>query len=434
MSVVTPPQVGNTATFRFDYPLAAAGHWYFHLLTLHEPNFYPVPIPGFVSLGSSRIDLFNIRRDSSGLLDASGSNVFSVGIPPDNFLAGLPFDVQSVDLNFFTNTLYWASNDAEVRIVGLPPEASFTAANTFGALPLVVQFADSSTNAPTSWQWDFTNDGIVDSIQQNPSFTCTTAGVYSVRLVATNLGGASTSVRTSLIYAGPSPALNMVPIAAGTFQMGSTFLGGNSAPVHPVTITRPFWIGAYEVTQAQYQAVLPSHPNYWSGAQRPADQVSWNSAMAYCSALTAAEAAAGRIPAGYQYRLPTEAEWEYCCRAGTTTEWNTGAALSTSQANFDNLLAQTTLVGSYAPNAWGLFDMHGNQWEWCLDSWDGTANYPLSAVSDPYGTSGIYRFLRGGSYNNGAISCASALRFGSGPSGGWRNAGVRVVLAPILVP
>ena len=105
MSVVTQPQVGGTATFRFDYPNAAAGHFYFHLLTASQLGSYAVPIPGIASIGVSRVDLFNIYLQPSGLLDASGSNLLNVGIPPDNFLAGLPFDVQTVDFNFFTNTL-----------------------------------------------------------------------------------------------------------------------------------------------------------------------------------------------------------------------------------------------------------------------------------------------------------------------------------------
>ena len=157
--------------------------------------------------------------------------------------------------------------------------------------------------------------------------------------------------------------------------------------------------------------------------------------MAYCAALTATEAAAGRIPAGYQYRLPTEAEWEYVCRAGTTTEWNTGASLVCGQANFSGCgSGQTTAVGSYPANPWGLFDTHGNVWEWCLDWWDGSANYPSSAVSDPYVSSGPYRVLRGGSWNLTADYCRSAFRNFSSPGAALIFCGFRVVLAPVLVP
>ena len=445
MSVVTAPQVGSTAAFRFDYPGAAAGHFYFHLLAGHQPGSFSVPIPGLTSIGVSRVDLFNIYLQPSGLLDASGSNLLNVGIPPDNFLAGLPFDVQTVDFNFFTNTLYWANNDAEMSIAPvIPPVASFTATPTSGTLPLVVQFTDTSTNAPTSWQWDFDNDGTVDSTQQNPSFTYTTAGLFSVRLVAANLGGTSTSLRSNLIYAGPlvpNPLLNMVPVAAGTFQMGSTAVGGTAAPVHAVTITQPFWVGKYEVTQAEYLSVRGSNPSQFQGAsypnapQRPVERVSWNDAMAYCSTLTATEAAAGRIPAGYQYRLPTEAEWEYVCRAGTTTEWNTGASLVCGQANFSGCgPGQTTVVGSYAANPWGVSDTHGNVWEWCLDSWDGSANYPSSAVSDPYVSSGPYRVFRGGGWDYNSYYCRSAFRSSIIPVLTGSSVGFRVCLAPVLVP
>ena len=155
--------------------------------------------------------------------------------------------------------------------------------------------------------------------------------------------------------------------------------------------------------------------------------------MAYCSTLTSTEAAAGRIPSGYQYRLPTEAEWEYVCRAGTTTEWNTGASLTNSQANFNNPSGgQTTVVGSHASNPWGLFDTHGNVWEWCLDSWDGSANYPSSAVSDPYVSRGPLRVVRGGSWFNSADSCRSAYRGSNNPGGAYFYVGFRVVLAPVL--
>jgi formylglycine-generating enzyme required for sulfatase activity len=164
------------------------------------------------------------------------------------------------------------------------------------------------------------------------------------------------------------------------------------------------------------------------------EQVSWNSSMAYCAALTTAEAAAGRIPAGYQYRLPTEAEWEYACRAGSTTEWSFGPSLSTSQANFNSLISQTTVVGSYPVNPWGLFDVHGNVWEWCLDAWNASTSYPTSGVSDPFVLNGPGRVCRGGSWPASADNCRSAFRSNSDPASTNYTVGFRVVLAPILVP
>ena len=233
----------------------------------------------------------------------------------------------------------------------------------------------------------------------------------------------------------PPVQFHMVAIQPGTFSMGSTIVGGTAAPVHAVTITRPFWVGKYEVTQADYEAVTGSNPSWWRAVQRPVEQVSWSNAMAYCAALTATEAGAGRIPAGYQYRLPTEAEWEYVCRAGTTTEWNTGASLVCGQANFSGCgPGQTTAVGSYPANPWGLFDTHGNVWEWCLDSWDGSVNYPSSAVSDPYVSSGPYRVFRGGGWVATAGLCRSAFRDFSPPGFAGSYVGFRVVLAPVFVP
>jgi formylglycine-generating enzyme required for sulfatase activity len=239
------------------------------------------------------------------------------------------------------------------------------------------------------------------------------------------------------VGSGPSPLLNMVPIAPGTFTMGSTAGSSNEQPVRQVTLSAPFWMGKYEVTQAEYQSVVGSNPSFFQGANapnapsRPVETVLWNSAVAYCQALTAIEQAAGRVPQGYQYRLPTEAEWEYCCRAGTTTEWSTGTSLSTSQGNFDNALGQTAVVGSYAPNAFGLHDMHGNVLEWCLDTY---ALYAPGSVTDPLVTGGLNRVIRGGSWNNIDFYCRSATRHLSSPGFTLNSIGFRVVLAPTLVP
>lgn len=235
----------------------------------------------------------------------------------------------------------------------------------------------------------------------------------------------------------------MVRIRQGSFLMGSTVKGGgfdgHCEPVHPVSITRPFWLGRCEVTQAEHQTVMGWIP----GGQFPEERdpqlpvlANWYEAMAYCAALTAAEAAAGRVPAGYQYRLPTEAEWEYACRAGTKTEWNTGESLSTAQANFSNHSAnKLAVVGSYAANSWGLFDMHGNLWEWCLDSYAFYGNYPASAVADPYCTEGEGRICRGGSWGGrDAMDCRSAIRYGDNPAQPNATIGFRVCLGPILVP
>jgi formylglycine-generating enzyme required for sulfatase activity len=236
---------------------------------------------------------------------------------------------------------------------------------------------------------------------------------------------------------------NMVPIPAGSFQMGSTQGESRERPVHTVHITRPFWMGKYEVTQAEWQALMGNNPSWFSGPNRPVEQVTRDDALAYCATLTAREQAAGRLPAGYQYRLPTEAEWEYCCRAGTTTEWNVGSGLNCGQANFSGapvgrycVGSTTTDVGSYAANPWGLHDMHGNVMEWCLDAWDGVTGYPSGAVSDPYiSRGGLWQVwvIRGGGWFNYADNCRSAFRDWGAPGYYWHaHLGFRVVLAPVL--
>ena len=247
---------------------------------------------------------------------------------------------------------------------------------------------------------------------------------------------------------GPTAPAGFVTIQPGTFQMGSNAANGypyfneqgaSPQPVHQVTLSYTFWMGATEVTQAQYQALIGTNPSYFPGANNPVEQVSWNNAVAYCAALTTQQAALGNVPAGYQYRLPTEAEWEYACRAGTTTEFTTGAALFCNDAKFyysyhSNSSCNsnsTVAVGSYAPNAWGLYDMHGNVWEWCLDS---LALYPSGAVTDPFVTGGPYRVLRGGSWGYYSFRCRSAFRDYYSPGYTDYGRGFRVVLAPVLVP
>jgi formylglycine-generating enzyme required for sulfatase activity len=256
------------------------------------------------------------------------------------------------------------------------------------------------------------------------------------------------------VVSGPPVSFDMVAIPTGTFQMGSPvvpfgvapyFNQGSAQPVHEVTISRPFWMGRHEVTQAQYQSVMGSNPSAFQGAshpnapQRPVERVLWTDAVAYCQAL-----AAGRLPAGYVYRLPTEAEWEYCCRAGTTTEYHYGASVLCGQANIGGTFhpgpvnvpcsaSQTTVVGSYAPNAFGLFDMHGNVMEWCLDAWDAGSNYPAAPVTDPFVPNGNYKVLRGGSWYVGNNVCRSAARsYMASETVPYHFIGFRVVCAPAV--
>ena len=256
----------------------------------------------------------------------------------------------------------------------------------------------------------------------------------------------------------------MVYIPAGRFMMGSPEREAerySNETQHQVALTRGFWMGKYEVTQGEYLAVMGTNPSHFdNGAQpyppgnggvvmnelrHPVEMVSWSDATNYCGKLTQLELELGRTPARWQYRLPTEGEWEYACRGGIKTACNYGPALSQAMANFWTLyeydsgmgtiittktpLGRTTLVGSYPANAFGLYDMHGNVAEWCLD-WLG--NYPDLVATDPVGpTTGSYRVARGGSYGDFGRACRSANRTdNSSPGTRLSRVGFRVVLAP----
>ena len=197
-------------------------------------------------------------------------------------------------------------------------------------------------------------------------------------------------------------------------------------------------MGIYEVTQQEYVEVTSlANPSFFTGdVNRPVERVSWNDATSYCSLLTTQERGAGRIPSSYEYRLPREAEWEYACRAGTTTRFSYGddpgyTELSDHGWYSDNSGSTTHPVGQRGSNPWGLYDMHGNVYEWCLD-WLGS--YPGDHVTDPTGpTSGSFRVRRGGSWNDLGRNCRSALRNRFDPAIRSLNVGFRVVLAPVPV-
>ena len=213
-------------------------------------------------------------------------------------------------------------------------------------------------------------------------------------------------------------------IPAGTFTMGDASGDDDETP-HEVTLTKPFKMGIHEVTQAQYEQVMGVNPSEFKGANNPVENVSWDDAVEFCRRLSElpAEKAAGNV-----YRLPTEAEWEYACRAGTTTKYSFGD----DESDFgeygwywENSGRTTHPVGSKLPNAWGLYDMHGNVWEWCQD-WYG--DYPSGSVTDPSGaTSSSRRVSRGGGWYITADDCRSAVRGRSLPSLPFYRLGFRVV-------
>ncbi|MBR6057402.1 MAG: SUMF1/EgtB/PvdO family nonheme iron enzyme [Victivallales bacterium] len=235
--------------------------------------------------------------------------------------------------------------------------------------------------------------------------------------------------------------LEMVKIPKGDFTMGSPEgeLGRYlSETKHHVYLSKDFWLGKTEVTQAQYEALMKGNPsNFKKGGDYPVEKVTWNDAMEFCRRLTELERNAGRFPKGYEYTLPTEAQWEYACRAGTTTALNNGMNLMDEKYNCENLNEtawydyhkderSTHPVGLKKENKWGLYDMQGNVYEWCLD-WYG--NYSAGSNTDPKGPStGSRRVCRGGSWNGLARNCRSANRYYFGPSLGYSGIGFRVAL------
>ena len=230
-----------------------------------------------------------------------------------------------------------------------------------------------------------------------------------------------------------SIGIEFASIPAGKFLMGSPETEKERNPMetqHEVTLTQGFWMGVYEVTQAQYQQVMGKNPSYFKGATLPVEFIIYDDAMAFCKKLSdlPAEKAAGR-----KYRLPTEAEWEYSCRAGTSTRFHFGNEMNGTQANHSkSLLKKTSPVGSYPPNAWGLYDMHGNVFEWCQD-WMGA--YPKQSVTDPRGPEvGSSHVTRGGCWGFAPAFCRSASRLTISPISRGDKFGFRLALSSSGIP
>jgi formylglycine-generating enzyme required for sulfatase activity len=288
--------------------------------------------------------------------------------------------------------------------------------------------------------------------------------------------------RTASIYYVPLIEMKLIP--AGTFTMGSPASELNRAfeeTQHQVTLTKGFYMGKYQVTQAQYQAVMGSNPSDYIAEEFfvredgitdttnfPVEKVNWYDAIVFCNKLSILEGLTpayrisgstdpvvwGDVPeynnatwnavqiveGSNGYRLPTEAQWEYACRAGTTTAFNWGTnTINSTQANYNagyvdatnpvmgTYLRRTTDVGSSAPNAWGLYDMHGNVWEMCWD-WADSSYYSSSPANDPTGPiSGNNRISRGGSWYSESFYLRSANRSGSSPFRRGNSSGFRVV-------
>lgn len=225
-----------------------------------------------------------------------------------------------------------------------------------------------------------------------------------------------------------SIGMKFILIAPGTFTMGSVDGGSEEQPAHSVTISSPYYLGVFEATNAEGKIVKGFVPSKWKDDNHPIETVTWEEAVAFCVALSSlpAERAAGRA-----YRLPTEAEWEYACRAGTSTVYSFGddPALLGDYAWFgENSFSQTQPVGLKLPNPWGLHDMHGNVREWCSD-WRG--DFSDVAATDPRGPKkGATRVLRGGCWDSLARECRSSVRSWFPPSDRYDRYGFRLALSP----
>jgi formylglycine-generating enzyme required for sulfatase activity len=229
--------------------------------------------------------------------------------------------------------------------------------------------------------------------------------------------------------------MKLVRIEPGQFMMGSPKNEADrfddEGPMHEVEITKPFFIGVYAVTQEEYEKVAGKNPSDFKGARLPVENVPWDDAIEFCRKLSQNE--------GKTIDLPTEAEWEYACRGGSAGPFHYGSALSSKQANFVGSspyggaakgpwLEKTVPVGSYEPNALGLYDMHGNVWQWCKD-WYKADFYEESPRRDPQGPAkGERRVLRGGSWGSVAASCRSASRTHDGAGDRFDAGGFRVVM------
>ena len=226
-----------------------------------------------------------------------------------------------------------------------------------------------------------------------------------------------------------SIGMELIEIPAGKFTMGE---GGRTVVV---TLTKPFGLGKTEVTQGQWKSVMGT--DFWEGSDKdcPATYVSWDDATEFCEKLTAIERKAGKLKVNEEYRLPTEAEWEYACRAGTETAFSFGDGSKLGEyawfdGNARNVGEKVACkVGTKKPNPWGLYDMHGNVWEWCSDWYD----TKLSGGVDPKGPEkGSLCVHRGGSWWDGPGYCRSARRDYRDPSSGYDSLSFRVARSQLV--
>jgi formylglycine-generating enzyme required for sulfatase activity len=256
-----------------------------------------------------------------------------------------------------------------------------------------------------------------DTSQAQPKITTHKFTTPKVNRKGEIISGSEGEAEVMIENLGNGVTLEMVKIPGGRFLMGSPEMEAkrddNESRQHDVDVPE-FWMGKYVVTQQQWQAIMGNEPSYFTGKNRPVERVSWNNATEFCEKLSK--------KTGRDYRLPSEAEWEYACRAGTTTPFYFGETITGELANYKasetyadeqkgEYRKQTTPVGQFPPNAFGLYDMHGNVWEWCQDVWhssyDGAPDDGSAWVN---GGDSSRRVLRGGSWYSNPRRCRSASR------------------------
>ena len=284
------------------------------------------------------------------------------------------------------------------------------------------------------------NTGNVQDQPQPPSvLPQPTSPLVQIQPQPTDQGGKQAGERMVFTIKGVEYPFRWCP--PGTFMMGSpkSEVGrGDDETQHQVTLTRGFWMLETEVTQLMWESVMANNPSRFKGSKKlPVEQVSWDDCQEFIKKLNSLLSTLKDVPAGSKVSLPTEAQWEYACRAGTATSFHFGSVLNGDKANCDGnypygtelkgqYLSKTSEVGSYPVNAWGLYDMHGNVWEWCLDCY---GTYPSGSVTDPVGASTeSSRVLRGGSWYFGTRHCRSAFRYDSDPSSRYFHIGLRLSL------
>lgn len=311
---------------------------------------------------------------------------------------------------------------------------------------------DSANDWPEGHSSEFTVTATAEVKETTPLYFVVNLDTGAVTSSTTGPDLSDDTCRTTELW------LRRIP--KGTFTMGSPVgeVGRESDETqHQVTLTEDFYIGVFEITQKQYSLIYGSNPSSYKGDTRPVESVSYNTIRGTGSTAGAGWPTYGhavdsgsflgklRAKTGKTFDLPTETQWEYACRAGTTTALNTGKNLTSTDK--DSAMAEAgrynynqndgkggyssshTKVGSYLPNAWGLYDMHGNVWEWCLDWYK--SDLGSSAVTDPKGpSSGSYRVMRGGSWYSSAQDCRSGNRYSYNPSYSSSTYGFRVVLLP----